>query len=194
MIFKSDIVNKTILLFIIKFIGIFCLLYFGTLAVIGLSTPESYYSPFVAKYLDYVNFLRSSLLHVSQALLSLFNFNTTFTDKYTLMSSHGGIRMVYSCVGYGVMSFWAAFVVANKGGWRKKIVWLLAGWLLLCIINVLRISILLVAINKSWEMPLGWDHHTWFNIIAYLLIFLLIYFYDRSSKILYTKSDYPKHS
>ena len=192
--FSSDILNKRFFLYIIKFGIIFCILYFGTLAVIGLSTPESYYSPFVAKYLDYVGLLRSSLINASKSLLSLFNFNTLITDKYTLISHHGGIRMVYSCIGYGVMSFWAAFVLANKGSWIKKLKWLLAGWLAIWIINVLRISILVIAINKRWEMPLGWDHHTWFNIAAYLLIFILIYFYDRSSKILHTKSNSPKHS
>ncbi len=179
-------INNAYIVFIIKFIGVFCILYFGTLAVIGLSTPESYYSPFVAKYLDYVGLLRSSLLHTSKALLSLFDFNTTFTDKYTLVSNHGGIRMVYTCIGYGVMSFWAAFVIANKESWAKKLKWLLAGWLLIWVINVLRISILIVAINKNWAMPFGWDHHTWFNIAAYILIFILIYFYDKSSKKIFS--------
>lgn len=175
------LINRTLLLFLIKFIGFFCLLYFGTIAIIGLSTPESYYSPVVANYLDYISWLRSSFLHASKALLSLFNFNTAFKDKYTLVSSHGGIRMVYTCIGYGVMSFWAAFIFANKGSLQKKIVWIIGGLFVLWLINVLRISLLIVAINKNWAMPLGWDHHTWFNIIAYLFIFLMIYLYDRST-------------
>jgi exosortase/archaeosortase family protein len=174
-------INKQYIIFFIKFVGIFCILYFGTLAVIGLSTPESYYSPFVANYLDYVSLLRSSLLYTTKGLLSLFDFNTVFRDKYTLMASHGGIRMVYSCIGYGVMSFWAAFIFANKGGWKRKTVWIIGGLLALWCINVLRLSLFLVAINKNWGMPLGLDHHTWFNIVAYLLIFLMIYLYDRSS-------------
>src|SRR5438128_1967844 len=100
---KSSI-NKGYIIFITKFIGIFCLLYFGTLAVIGLSTPESYYSPFVAHYLDYVSLLRSSLLHTTKTILAFFGFNTTYRDKYTLMGEYGGVRMVYTCIGYGVMS------------------------------------------------------------------------------------------
>lgn len=187
-------INRGIIIFIIKFIGIFCLLYFGTLAVIGLSTPESYYSPLVANYLDYVSLLRASLLHTSKELLSLCHFTTVFRDKYTLMGPHGGIRMVYTCIGYGVMSFWAAFIIANKGSWKRKTVWIFGGLIALWCINVVRLSLLIVALNKNWAMPFGIDHHTWFNIVAYLLIFLMIYFYDRSSKTLHTKSDYPKHS
>ena len=188
-------INKEYIFFIIKFIGIFCILYFGTVAVIGLSVPQGYYSPFIAKHLNYIDWLRTSLLLTSKGLLSLLGYQTYIADKYDLIMKNGtGIRMVYSCIGYGVMSFWAAFVLANKGSWIKKLKWLLAGWLAIWIINVLRISILVIAINKRWEMPLGWDHHTWFNIAAYLLIFILIYFYDRSSKILHTKSNSPKHS
>ena len=142
-------INRQLMIFLIKFIGIFCVLYFGTLAIMGLSSPESYYSPFVAHYLDYISPLRSLLLHASQGLLSLFNFTTFFTDKYTLMSNHGGIYMVYSCIGYGVMSFWTAFVLANSGSWKRKAIWIIGGLFALCSINILRISILLVAINKK---------------------------------------------
>lgn len=174
-------ISKEYIFFIIKFIGIFCILYFGTLAVIGLSTPDSYYSSFVDNYLDYVSLLRRSLLHTTKTILSFFGFNTTYRDKYTLMGRHGGIRMVYTCIGYGVMSFWAAFVFANKGTWKRKIVWIAGGLFALWCINVLRLSFLMVAFEKQWGMPLGWNHHTWFNIVAYLLILVLIYFYDKSS-------------
>jgi exosortase/archaeosortase family protein len=90
--------------------------------------------------------------------------------------------MVYSCIGYGVMSFWVAFIFANKGTFKKKFLWISGGILVLWIINVLRVSLLLLAINKNWKIPLGWDHHTWFNIVAYSLIFLMILLYDRSFK------------
>lgn len=88
--------------------------------------------------------------------------------------------MVYSCIGYGVMSFWAAFILANRGNWRKKTIWITGGLLCLWAINVLRVGLLLLAAKKNWSFPLGWDHHTWFNVVAYALIFGMIYFYDRS--------------
>jgi len=101
---------------------------------------------------------------------------------------------VYTCIGYGVMSFWAAFIIANKSSWLEKIIWVLGGWLAICCINVFRISLLIISQDKHWPMPLGFDHHTWFNIFAYILIFVLIYFYDRSTKNLFLKSNTPKHS
>ncbi len=87
--------------------------------------------------------------------------------------------MVYSCIGYGITSFWLAFVFANKGSWKKKLLWMTGGALVLWIINVVRISLVLLANSKQWAIPLGWDHHTWFNIVAYGFIFLMMWVYDK---------------
>ena len=86
------------------------------------------------------------------------------------------------CVGYGVYSFWVAFVVANSGSIGRKFTWIVFGVLGLWFINVIRITLFLLAVNKGWPMPLGWDHHTWFNIFAYLLIFSMIWWYDKTGK------------
>ncbi len=187
-------IPREYIIYLAKFLGIFCLFYFGTLAVIGLSAPKGYYIPFIAKYLNYIDWMRASLLHGSSFFLGLLGYECYFPDKYNIFLVNGtGVRMVYSCIGYGVMSFWAAFILANKGSWKKKLLWLLSGWLVIWIINILRISLLVLALNKGWNMPLNIDHHTWFNIVAYIMIFVLIYFYDRSSVVMkgpgYTKAD-----
>jgi exosortase/archaeosortase family protein len=90
-----------------------------------------------------------------------------------------GIKIVYSCVGYGIMSFWIAFVVASAATFKKKAFWLIFGLLFIWLLNITRMSLLLVATNKGWKMPLGLDHHTWFNIFAYLFIFIFIYLFSR---------------
>ena len=92
-----------------------------------------------------------------------------------------GIYIAMDCVGYGVYSFWIAFVAANTGGFWQKVKWICSGLLALWFINVLRITLFLVAINKGWPMPLGIDHHTWFTIAAYIMIFILILLYDKKS-------------
>ncbi len=106
------------------------------------------------------------------------------------MVNGSAVNLVYSCLGYGVTSFWIAFVFANNGSWKRKWVWMTGGALALWIINVLRIGLVLVANNKNWGVPLGLNHHTWFNMVAYMLIFILIYFYDRSLKQASKKTDH----
>ncbi len=175
--------HKNIAEYILKFIGIFCLCYYGALAIAGLSVPGKYYSSTVDHYFDFVSLLRGSLLYGAKLFVSLFGFKTYFANEFILRIVDGsGIIMVYSCLGLGVMSFWIAFVFANNQTWRKKLKWIITGLSSLWLINVIRISLLLMSENSNWKIP-WFDHHTWFNIAAYLMIGILIYFYDRSSKI-----------
>ena len=175
--------DKTFIRFLIRFLLVFAICYYGTLGVIGLTVPGGYYSPFVNHYLDYIGWIRSSLLHGSQTVLSFFGVDTYFASDYNLRQVNGrGIKIVYECVGYGIMSFWIAFVVASEGSFKKKITWIIAGLLFIWLLNITRLSLLLVATNKGWPIPLGWDHHTWFNIFAYCSIFIFIYIFNRSNK------------
>jgi len=127
--------------------------------------------------------------------LSLFHIGTqTEPGFYIRIIGGRGVIIAMSCVGYGVYSFWIAFVAANKGKWLKKTIWILVGVLALWFINAIRITLFLTAINKGWPMPLGIDHHTWFNIFAYLLIFFMIWLYDRSLKKDGKKLDLEKNN
>ena len=181
---KSFLKNNPLLFYVVKFIGAFCICYYGTFAVIGLAAPGRYYSSFIDHYFNYISWLRASLLYGSKALLGLFDYNASLANQYRLKLSGGsGVSIVYSCLGYGIMSFWIALIFANKGRFVRKLLWIIGGLFCIWAINVTRISLLLIVINKHRAMPLGIDHHTWFSIFAYLLIFILIYFYDKSGRI-----------
>lgn len=173
--------KKGYTLYLLRFGGLFSVLYFGTLLTIGLSTPQNSYSPFVASYLNYTVPLRDIVLGGARVLLYALGYPAKMTDAYTIVSNGAAVKMVYSCLGYGILSFWAAFVIANTGAFYRKAKWLVGGGLALCGLNAVRVALLVVAGNKGWKIPLGIDHHTLFNIFAYLLIFLLIYLYDKSS-------------
>ncbi|MEO8720320.1 MAG: exosortase/archaeosortase family protein [Ginsengibacter sp.] len=176
--------DKNLWIYLAKFGLVFCLLYFGTLAIIGLAAPEGWYSPTVAKYFDFVSWIKMSLIHSTGFILSLFHIPTQIDPSEFLIRFTGGRAAIIAmdCVGYGVYSFWIAFVVANKGTFFKKTGWIILGVFGLWLINVIRITLFLTSINKHWPMPLGIDHHTWFNIFAYLLIFLMIWLYDKSNR------------
>ena len=121
-----------------------------------------------------------SIIHATGFILSLFHVKTHIEPGFLIRFNGGrGVYIAMSCVGYGVYSFWIAFVIANKGSFWKKAAWTFFGVLALWFINVIRITLFLTAINKGWPMPLGIDHHTWFNIFAYLLIFIMIWLYDK---------------
>lgn len=177
----SFITDRKFVSFVIKFIVIFCILYYGTLFMIGIAAPGGTYSAFVDKHLDYVSGIKNLLLLGTQKMLLIFGIKTQIEPNFTIRVIHGrGVFIAMDCVGYGVYSFWLAYVLANVVPAMKKTIWALGGVLLLFFINNIRIALFLVAINKGWAMPLGLDHHTWFNIFAYLAIFTMIYFFEKS--------------
>ena len=150
--------------------------------MIGLAAPGGAYSPFIERYLDYVSWIKVSLISATAWILSLFHIHTHTEPGFVLRIDGGrAIIIAMSCVGYGVYSFWTAFVVANTGRFWKKVAWITGGLFILWFINVTRLTLFLLAMNRGWPMPLGIDHHTWFEIVAYIAIFIFIFLYDRSS-------------
>lgn len=175
--------EKNFIKFVLVFIAVFLLFYYGTLFLTGLAVPGGRYSPFVEKYFNIAAWLRSSLILSSKQFLAILGTETIRSDEYILRAVGGrGVRIVYACLGFGVMSFWVAYIVANIAAVSKKTIWILVGLFFLWVINVVRISLVLLAGNKGWHFPFGWNHHTWFNIVAYMAIFAMIYFFEKSLK------------
>jgi len=174
--------DKKFLWYVSSFLLLFALLYYGTIAMIGIAAPGGYYSPFVERYLDYVSWIKMSLLWGVGALLGLFGIDTATEPGYLVrIVGKRGVIIAMDCVGYGVYSFWLAYVVTNKGSFVKKGAWVTGGVFLLWFINLVRITLFLYVINKHQAMPLGIDHHTWFNIFAYIFIFIMIYFFNKGT-------------
>ena len=97
---------------------------------------------------------------------------------------HGGrgVHIGYDCIGYGILSFWYAFILANRSVLMRKVKWLVVGTIVILAINVIRINMLLIAVNGIWPALLNLDSHFWFNVVAYLATFIMIYLYDLSCK------------
>lgn len=185
MFFLND---RSFRIFLLRFLLTFCILYYGTIAFIGLTAPGGFYWPFADRYLNYVAGLRWLLLHSSVALLKLFGFAVYLKDVYTIRLQNGiGVHVGYDCIGYGVMIFWLAFILANQLSVKRKIKWMVGGLLMIWIINVVRISLMLVAVNEQWKSPFNFDNHTWFNIVAYIAIFTMMYFFDAAQKTVAAK-------
>ena len=169
--------------FLLVFALVFLLCYFSALFITGLTVEGGFYSSFIAKYFDVASWLRTSLISGTKIVVSLFNIETVRTSDYILrIPNANGIKIVYSCLGFGVMSFWVAYIIATVAPRRKKILWFFIGLLIIWFINVIRLSMVLLAGNKGWRFPFGWDHHSWFNIIAYLFIFTMMYFFEKNIK------------
>jgi len=174
MSFKQVIENPGFI-FIVKFLVLFLGLHFFNEFYIGITAPGNLYIPFLEEHLNYINWLRSSILYSSEALCDFFGYDSFVEEPYLLKSVTGvSVRMVYTCIGLGIMSFWTGFILAHPIGWRKKFAWTMIGLIIIWIVNCFRVAILLMATANQWNPNKYLDHHDSFNLIAYLLVAILI--------------------
>ncbi|TAH05930.1 MAG: hypothetical protein EAZ13_10870, partial [Sphingobacteriia bacterium] len=137
-------ISRAYILFLVKFLGLFCVLYYGTYAFIGLSVEGGRYIPWL-KQVDYVSAYRNTILSCSEKLLQWMGYNAYRQGNYYLyLDGRNGVQLIYECLGIGMISFWVAFVATDIGGTIKaKLKWIFAGICFITLLNIIRISFLL---------------------------------------------------
>ena len=161
--------------FAVMFVLLFVCFYYFNIFFLGITSPGNHYSPFLAEHLNYIQWLRDVLLFVSKQILLGLGFTTITNHIDLLVAGHGHIALEYSCLGMGVMSFLAAFVIAFPKSAKEKVLFLTAGIVVIQLLNIVRFVILALYWKPS-EDPLL-DHHTIFNSIIYLVIMVSLYFW-----------------
>ena len=116
-------------------------------------------------------------------MAGIFGYQTYLRDAYHITMLNGnGVHLVYACLGYGLLSFWIAFIFANQSSILKTVAWMLGGCFFIWLINVARISLVLVSSNEKWTNSFSMEQHTLFNVVVYVSIFLMIWVFQRSEK------------
>ena len=161
--------------FALAFIILFALFYYFNILFFGLTNPGHHYSPFLAMHLNYIAGLRGALLASSAWILNMLGYDAISNNYDLLVAGHGTLQVVYSCLGLGVISFFAAFVLAYPKKWRSKLVFLIGGIIGIELLNVLRFVLLAIFWDKGSLHII--DHHTIFNVLLYLIIAVVLYFW-----------------
>ncbi len=174
--------------FVFLFTVFFVLFYYFNIFYMGITAPGNYYSSFLDEHVNYIRGFRAMLIGVSAFILRALNY-TIYTSEFTMHAyGIGGINVVYSCLGFGVMSFFAAFIIAWPGkSLKSKSLFLILGLIGIQLLNIARF-ILITLFWKSSSLPFKMDHHTLFNWILYIIllgsIFLWTNTYQNQSKTL----------
>ena len=173
--------NRTFVRYCVVFMAVFLVLYYGTTAFIGITGEGGrYYNAWLAHNLNYVAWLRGGILYGACGIMRLLGFDAHVIAPFSIHILHSAtVQMVYSCLGYGVISFWLAFIVANTASIKTKLVWGLCGLAAIVFSNMLRVCVLLIAIDKKWPTFFKIDHHTFYNICSYVIVIVLIWAFNR---------------
>ncbi len=168
------------LFFVVKLLLLFSVFYFGTHFWIGITSKGNLYSTFCDSYLNYFVWLRMAILKLAGFFCFIAGFKTNIEATTSLRIINGiKVNMVQSCVGFGILSAWAAFIIAYPADLKRKIIWLLGGIATICTINALRIAILLIWVNKTRDINSFSNHHTIFNYTSYLIVLIMVFFYTK---------------
>jgi exosortase/archaeosortase family protein len=171
-------IDRNLIIYLCKFIFIFLFLYYGTFFFIGITAKGGIYIAWLDEYFNYVRWLRNILLHGSKIVIELAGYNGKLRDAYSLqINNANSVVLVYECLGYGVISYWIAFIIANDGSLTFKLKWLFAGIVIILLSNMLRIAIIAIAVYEKWKISLHIEHHTFYNTISYSIIIILSLLY-----------------
>ncbi len=169
--------------YFLRFMALLFVLYFGNLAFIAIIDSNGrVYSAFLNNHFNYINWIRDSYLYTSSSMARLAGLNSYIVFPYKIATPNASVTIVYDCLGIGICCFWTAFLWANNNRTIAKIKWWLAGLFSIWMINNIRLTLLLIAVEKQINYNSFMEHHTLYNLVSYSLIALFIYFYMRSSK------------
>ena len=173
--------------FVTSFLVIFVLLYYGNQFFIGISTPGNLYVPALDQYFNYISWYRSLLLHSSSLFCNIIGINSHVQGYDIVLPNNESIRLIYKCLGIGIISVWISFVIAFPQKGLNKLKYALLGVLFIITINIIRFVALAVFFSNS-EM-INYKHvdqqHFLYNTICYIIIFFMMKRWIDKSEMFY---------
>jgi exosortase/archaeosortase family protein len=158
-----------------RFFVVFAVLSGCFYTYVGLTSPGGKtYSYFLDHYLNVPAWLTCLIAKISFLILKLIGFAVyQRTPNNVTISGSSGVTILWACLGFAVMSFWTAFVVAHKASRQFRIKWCIIGNVLITVLNITRIVLIALANYYHWKMITSLEPHTTFNIASYILLFAL---------------------
>ena len=177
-------IKHPLLRFIVTFVLFFVLFYYSIILYEGITSPGGYYVPFLDHYFNFITWYRIILLESAHHLTNILGYPSFVSDNRHLQVINGYfVQIVYSCLGFGLISVWFSFLIAYPSTINKKIRWSLIGFLLISLLNIVRIAVLAIMATKLHRSDLE-IHHTIYNAVVYLFIIIMIYFFTKEKRII----------
>lgn len=162
---------------ILVFIALFFLLLEGFYVYVGLTTPGGRLSSaFLTNYLNFPYWLTIFVTKISKLFLEILGYEVTQTNAANLtITGSRGVTIAWGCLGVGAMSLWLAFIGAHRYiTFRRKLTWIITGWILIFILNILRIIMIALSNYHNWHYIHSFNAHTSFNVLTYAIIVVMM--------------------
>lgn len=175
--FFTETTYGRIIFFLIKLFVVFFILDTFLQFLIGASVEGGLYLPILSQF-NLAEIYRDLLLQAGGWVVSLAGYEYHITGKLLKIDGGSGVILGYSCYGFSVISMYMALILAYHKAIKTKVFFLISGILAIIFLNILRIGGLAIIYTKTSDRAVrDIDHHLVFNIIVYILIFGLFYWY-----------------
>jgi len=173
----------------IKFIVMLFVLYIifsqGNIFMNSVMSPTGrYYNAYIAEHFDYIQGLKNALIVPAVWIIKLFGFYAIHNEQDVMVVAGPYLRINYSCLGLGVMSFLAAFVLAFPASRKETLKMLIIGIISIYLLNVCRIAGLGLLFGTFHSQRNYFEyHHEIFNVIVYIIIFIMLYIWIKKNTV-----------
>jgi exosortase/archaeosortase family protein len=171
--------NRQAILFVVKLLFFYFLFSQGNLFMNSVMSPGGkYYNANLAENYNYIQWLKTALIVPAVWVIKLFGLYAIHNEMDVLVVNGPLLRINYACLGIGVMCFLVAFVIAFPAKLKAKWKLLVLGLILIYLLNMFRIVALgvLLGLYQSQRRNFTY-HHEVFNILVYICIFIMLYFW-----------------
>ena len=184
--------NKPLIRFLLIFILGYILCTYFFKFWIGLCSPGGIYWKFAEEHLNFIKVYRHFLIYGAGLICNLFDLKYLTNDTAIRIIGHGGIKIVYSCLGYGIISILIALSVAVPyQKLKNRILFLVIAIALFSVLNMIRLFAVSYYAHEARKMAI--DHHTLFNFLCYFLILLGMYWWIKRSTNYTNNSSSQNH-
>jgi exosortase/archaeosortase family protein len=120
--------------------------------------------------------LRTLLLHSCKILLEALGYPAVI-HGWLVGISGGFVRLETPCLGINVCFVFISLVLAFPSPikWTYKILYVILGVLLIQFLNIWRIAGMVFVTKNKYHLPI--EHHDLFNLIIYIVVFMLFYYF-----------------
>lgn len=142
---------------------VFLFFYAVHLTAIGITSPGGFYNAYLDEHFNYIRLWRDFDIRITAAILGLLKYQVSTGTFGLHVAGKAGFKLVYSCLGYGIISLFSAFVLCYRKPIITKLIFLFGGILCFQSLNICRFILLAL----YWNPTLPLNLHFFFNLITY---------------------------
>lgn len=160
--------------FLLNFLALFSTFYGFNIGYIAITSPGGLYCPFLDEHGNYIELWRNLYIATAAKILELMGYAVHTTAISLKVQGHSGFRLVYSCLGYGIISLVSAFALSFPKPLYSRFLFLFKGIIVILTLNLCRFILIPLFYNPQITI-LSANHHDIFNGALYTVLLLMMY-------------------